>query len=162
LPALAEPFFQITFRMLRYPPVTVIRRYSNGKVLSPNGLQEQQLLAARIAKCGIMYRTMEQYLEGVAAASKKALTREVLYKLAIDIIRVVRCSRIDRMAARRRAGIICWFVENCTFLLDISARSGLFPVARRSRRENLPVPILNVMESPASPSDEEEYVDWAI
>jgi hypothetical protein len=127
--------------MTRDLPITVIRRISPAKELSPSGLQEQQLLAERIANCGDQYYTMQRYLQGVAAAYKRNLTRELLHKLALDIIPVVKCAKIDRLASRKKDGMICWFTENCMFLLDISVHARL--LAQRER-DPLPVPIIDL------------------
>jgi hypothetical protein len=128
--------------------------------MSPSGLREQQALTARIASCGNMFFTMKTYLEGIACLSKKNLTREVLHKLAREVNCIVECPKIDRLASRKKDGMICWFAENCTFLLGIS------PPSRQSTRESLPVPVLSLPEAAPFHWDDgdipEGFRDWMI
>jgi hypothetical protein len=125
--------------------------------MSPSGLREQEALSLRIANCGSMFVTMKTYLEGVASRYNKNLTRELLHKLAVDISGIVECPKIDRLATRKKDGMICWFAENCTMLLDISAWA-----AALGRR--LPVPILSTPEPARFHWDDGDdpggFVDW--
>jgi hypothetical protein len=100
-------------------PVTIIPRTSRVATLSPAGAQEQQMVAARIAKLGSSYNTMHNYLENVAKCSNRHFTRQYLRELAEDIIPIMRCPKVDRLASRKKAALICWFCENCAFLPHI-------------------------------------------
>jgi hypothetical protein len=99
--------------------VTIIPRTARLTTLSRSGAQEQQMVTDRIARLGPAYSTMENYLESVAKHSHRHFTRRYLRELAEDIIPIMRCPKVDRLASRKKPALICWFCENCAFLPHI-------------------------------------------
>jgi hypothetical protein len=109
---------------------------------------------------------MQDYLESVAACSNKRFTREFLHDLAIDVIRVMGCPDIDRLASRKKGALICWFCEHCAFLPQIPhycrmAASIAVPV-------NPPPAPAPAAPAPAHSAmnwrdwdDRDEFSDWA-
>jgi hypothetical protein len=106
-------------------PVTVIPRSSPAKAISAKGAIEQESVRNRVRIQGQLFETMSIYLENVAAYSHKRCTRKFLRELADDIIPIMKCPKVDRLACRNKASLICWFCEHCLFLPQIPSMLGL-------------------------------------
>jgi hypothetical protein len=106
-------------------PVTVIPRSSPTKPISLKAAMEQDSVRNRVKTQGKLFVTMSDYLEKVATYSHKRCTRKFLRELADDIIPIMKCPKVDRLACRNKASLICWFCENCPFLPKIPSMLAL-------------------------------------
>jgi hypothetical protein len=95
-----------------------------GYGLSPQTLRENEALELRIRKCAGLYQQVNELLQGQAGKNRGRLTREALFSLAEQMISALGTPRIDRLATRKKEGLMCWFCENINDLVKILHMGG--------------------------------------
>jgi hypothetical protein len=106
---------------------------------------------------------MEEYLEKVAACSRRPFTCKFLRDLAEIMIMEMECPKVDRLAARCKAALICWFCENCPFLPQVpSCAAPAVPIQLSPPSQPVQVPPeatpfwFKLLDS----DSENEFSDW--
>jgi hypothetical protein len=72
-----------------------------------------------------LYDQVNEFLQSQADKTKGKVTREVLFSLADQMISTRGSPKIDRLASRKKEGLMCWFCENISALVSILRMQGV-------------------------------------
>jgi hypothetical protein len=102
-------------------------------LLSHQTIRENTLLQLRIRRCGATYQEVADFLVDQATRSNKKLTHALLLSLANEMIATRGCPKLDRLAVRKKEGLICWFCEHAHELVS-TVSAGRFPTTAQTGR----------------------------
>jgi hypothetical protein len=103
----------------RVPPAEIMSTLRHRSGQPPVRATELDAIAVmeRVRRVQPHYEQMDIALTMVAASAHLAPTCGSLLRLAHHLIQQRELPPLDRLARRQRAGLVCWFCENCPDLL---------------------------------------------